>query len=253
MPNGKAGSARRPIQIELRDTRRQARQRGGDPRPFFCALRKHRAFLDPWAGDHLREIVDFLRRARQINNVTIADLGCGYGLITAMIKYGLSLDEAIEHWTQHRVLEATQDEVREYDWRFFQTVRPVIPISTVGLDPVSNAVRYATEVGLIERGFAEDLDRGAPSAECGAALGAADLIFAMTGSPPSIEAVVHILANVDGWPPWFAAFVPNGVRYDHIERVLGQAGLVTEALPSNACLRLSRPAIEAQRAPITAI
>jgi hypothetical protein len=107
--------------------------------------------------------------------------------------------------------------------------RPVV----LGLDKADRAVRYAVDAGLIEAGWAEDLEVHDPSSDLRKALRDVSLIICTGGvSYVGHRTFARIVAEV-GNPRslWVASTVIRTLSYEAIGAVLNEHGLVTEKLP----------------------
>jgi hypothetical protein len=103
----------------------------------------------------------------------------------------------------------------------------------LGLDKADRAVRYAVDAGLIEAGWAEDLEVHDPSSDLRKALRDVSLIFCTGGvsyvGPRTFARIVAEVGNPRSL--WVASTVIRTLSYEAIGAVLNEHGLVTEKLP----------------------
>jgi len=99
----------------------------------------------------------------------------------------------------------------------------------LGLDLAANALGYARDVGLLEDGWAENLEDNDPSPELAAAVEKVDLITITGGIGYITARTFDRLLSVPSRPkPLVAAFVLRQYSYTPIAEVLATHGLITE-------------------------
>src|SRR5262249_43480733 len=101
-------------------------------------------------------------------------------------------------------------------------------VRVIGLDVATNAISYARAVGLLEEGFAENLETTAASAALRRAAQRVRLITVTGGtsflSPPTFQALLACAHD----PVWVASFVLRTGSYRSIAACLASQGLLTE-------------------------
>ena len=102
----------------------------------------------------------------------------------------------------------------------------------IGFDSAANAIEYAVDVGLIDRGVVQNLERRDPTPDVAAAVGAADLLTVTGGIGYVTERTFdRLLACSDpDNPPWVASLCLRTVPFEPIAECLASQGLVTEHL-----------------------
>lgn len=166
-------------------------------------------------------------------DVTVLDVGCSYGVNAALLRHTLSMDDLYERWAGDDLNDANRDEVVNSDRRYFRACRNDEPINVLGLDPAEQAIGYAEDVGLLEQGFALDLESEALPAPAARKMGSVDIV-ASTGCVGYVtrKSFARILPAVAaGRPAWVANFVLRMFPFDAIETCLEEHGYVTEKLP----------------------
>ncbi|MEU8781885.1 hypothetical protein [Streptomyces sp. NPDC048637] len=202
-----------------------------DPRRYFTTLQP----LDYQIPHHgqavFRAVAETLQRHRSDRPpLNVVDLCCSYGVNAALLNHRLSLSDLYGRYAAPGPGMPTTRQLIEEDRTFFATRRSAEPFRITGIDSADHAVAYAREVGLLDHGFAENLELDEPSAELRRVLADTDLIT-VTGGVGYITArtFAHLFDNVSS-PPWVAAFVLRTVSYQPVSALLARAGLVTEKL-----------------------
>lgn len=200
-----------------------------DPRAYFRALGplEYRA---PHHGQSVfRRAVDACRRtAPDGEPVAVLDLCCSYGINAALLNHDVTLDDLYAHYTSPQATALTTAELIERDRGFYAARRRPDAVRVTGLDRAANAVAYACAVGLLDEGFAENLESGPPSPPLQRAARHTRLITVTGGmaflSPRTFQ---PLLAAARG-PVWVAAFPLRTGSYASIAACLAEHGLVTE-------------------------
>ncbi|MFE3883309.1 hypothetical protein ACFXPQ_10425 [Streptomyces lydicus] len=202
-----------------------------DPRRYFTTLHP----LDYQIPHHgqavFRAVAESLQRHRSDRPpLNVVDLCCSYGVNAALLNHELSLTDLYGRYTVNGKAQPSTAQLLEEDRAFFATRRRAEPLRVTGIDAADRAVGYARAVGLLDHGFAENLEFDDPSPELRKVLAGTDLIT-VTGGVGYISARTFArLFDCVSSPPWVAAFVLREVSYRPISALLARAGLVTERL-----------------------
>lgn len=202
-----------------------------DPRDYFRELKKLRYEIPGNAKPIFQKLIEHLRRRRG-DTLRVLDLGCSYGVNSALLKYDLSMRELYEHWAQDIPEDASTAEVIEGDQRFFADLDDPENLEIIGFDRAGNAIGFAEEVGLLDEGFAVDLETEPLPAPAKEKLPAVDLVVT-TGCVGYVteKTFERLLPTVtQGRPPWIANFVLRLFPFHEIEGTLAEWGYVTEKL-----------------------
>ncbi|MFJ9520068.1 hypothetical protein ACIRPK_17650 [Kitasatospora sp. NPDC101801] len=196
-----------------------------DPRGYFRALGPYE-YVTP---HHAQRVFRLLTAAREPR--TVVDLCCSYGINAALLNHQVTLTELYHRYTDRALDDLSTPELSLRDRQFYAARRRPEAVPVVGVDVASGPVEYARRAGLLTAGFAENLERAAPSAALRAAVADTGLVT-VTGGVGYVSAVSfdRLLACADS-PPWVGAFVLRAVPYGPIAEVLAEYGLVTERLP----------------------
>jgi len=202
-----------------------------DPRMYFGELEKLSYSIPGSAKPIFQQLISHLQQLRN-DTVRVLDLGCSYGVNAALLKHNLSMRELFEHWGQKKLEDASSAEVIANDRHFFADLGEPEDIEVVGLDLAKNAIAYAEDVGLLDEGFAINLETNLLSATAKEELASVDLV-ASTGcvgyvTEKSFERLLPAITQ--GRSPWMGNFVLRMFPFDAIEETLNDWGYVTEKL-----------------------
>ena len=202
-----------------------------DPRAYFHELKKV-GYTIPNAAKPIFQKLISQRRRRQGDIVHVLDLGCSYGVNAALLKHDLSIEDLYEHWGQEKLADATLEEVVERDRRFFADLDESQDIEVIGLDIAENAVVFAEEAGLLDKGITVNLETEPLPVLAEEDLAQIDLVTS-TGCVGYVteKSFDHLLpAITPGRKPWIANFVLRMFPFGAIEESLSDWGYVTEKL-----------------------
>jgi SAM-dependent methyltransferase len=188
-----------------------------DPRAYFRELKKLRYAIPGAAKPIFQKLISSLQQRRD-DTISVLDLGCSYGVNAALLKHDLSMSELYHHWGQEELADASSEDVVDLDRRYFANLDDPEDIEVIGLDQAESAVDYAKEVGLLDAGFAVNLEKVPLPMSAKQELAPVDLVVS-TGC-----------AVTPDRQPWFANFVLRMFPFDTIEEALDEWGYVTEKL-----------------------
>jgi predicted TPR repeat methyltransferase len=202
-----------------------------DPRMYFGELEKLGYAIPGIAQPIFQQLISHLQRIRN-DTVRVLDLGCSYGVNAALLKHNVSMSELFEHWGQKKLEDATSEEVIANDRHYFADLGEPEDIEVIGLDLAKNAIAYAEDVGLLDEGFAVNLEASLLSETAKEELVSVDLV-ASTGcigyvTEKSFERLLPAITQ--GQSPWMGNFVLRMFPFDAIEETLNDWGYVTEKL-----------------------
>ena len=177
---------------------------------------------------------------------TVLDICCSYGVNAALLNHDVELQDLYDHYGQVSA-DVDSSSLAGMDRRWFGERRRADAIQTVGLDVADNAVRYATDVGLLDRAVVADLETNPADDGAIETLGTADLVTITGGIGYIGEKTLRAVVEASGdEPPWIAAFSLRWIDFEPIGTSLDEVGLVTEQVPGY-CVPQRRFADEQER------
>ncbi|KOT55232.1 MULTISPECIES: hypothetical protein [Streptomyces] len=209
-----------------------------DPRAYFGALgalgyqtphhaqRVFRSLL-PLAG--LPDVSE--HRADGQNGgprATVLDICCSYGINAALLNHHVTLEELYERYTSPRAARLSTAELIESDRAYYAARRRPDAVPVIGLDISEPAIAYGRAAGLLDEGFAENLETGPPSPALYRATRGIRLITVTGGASFLSARTFRPLLDGRRQPPWVAAFVLRTGSYRNIADGLASMGLTTE-------------------------
>jgi SAM-dependent methyltransferase len=205
--------------------------RAKDPRGYFGVLGGLGYVIPEIAGPALLQLADCLIRSKG-RPITILDIGCSYGILSAVMRYGLSIDELRNRYAKLPLQALSSDGLACCDAHYFASWAPREDLRFVGLDRSSEAIAYAQRVGLIEEGLIVDLETNSPSERARSVISTVDFIVS-TGAVGYISENTFarlLQAFPPGKAPWIASFVLRMFDYGSIAETARHHGLATERL-----------------------
>ncbi|KAJ4016226.1 hypothetical protein NW752_003350 [Fusarium irregulare] len=163
-------------------------------------------------------------------NSAILDVCCSYGINGGLLRHDVDMNA----WTAHYAgSEMCPEEQVQSDKEFFASrVKSDKPM-VLGLDKAENAIRYALETGLVDKGWAEDLEAQDPSSSLSEALKDVTLIICTGGvSYVGSRTFGRIMSAIPrSTNIWMASTVIRTVSYEEVAMTLKTHGLETMKLP----------------------
>ena len=206
-----------------------------DPREYFNTLGAFE-YCVPRHGQRIfRELAGTLSDRKRGDGLNVVDVCCSYGINAALLKHDTTLDELYARYGSEEVVALSGEELVEADAAFYAERRTEMAPEVVGVDVATNAVSYGVHSGLLDEGFAENLEENEPTGALGRAVAGADLVTVTGGVGYVSERTFGRLLDratdgPEGRVPWVAAFALRWVSYGEISEVLSGYGLVTEKL-----------------------
>jgi SAM-dependent methyltransferase len=200
-----------------------------DPREYFKYLGQLDYIIPHLAQPVFRQLIQ-ARRAQQDGPVTVLDLGCSYAINGALMKFALGYEPLRQRYTAPALQTLSSAEMLELDRAYYRAWPKHPDVRVIGLDISENAIRYAESCGILDRGFAIDLESRDPTPAEAEVLAGVDLIVS-TGCVGYVTSkTFQRLAQVArrGRAPWVASFVLRMFPYDGIAATLAEQGLQTE-------------------------
>lgn len=208
-----------------------------DPREYFRVLGK----LDYGIPHHAQSVFSALLKGRHEDKGggdergVILDLCCSYGINAALLKCDLTMDDLYERYRSGEVASLSSEELADSDAGFFaQRAKDDAPV-VAGLDSSPNAISYALRAGMLDAGFAENLEEDDLSEDLCETASRADLMTVTGGISYITETTFGRLMDCASpeRPPWVASFPLRSVSYEKIAALLSRNGLITEKFPGH--------------------
>lgn len=197
-----------------------------DPRPYFRTLCQFDYQIPAHGGSVFR------RLARALNGGDrphVVDVCCSYGINAAVLKCDVSFDDVVAHYCAPALDGLERDALVDVDREWFGARVSEPGFEVTGVDCSAQAIGYAVDVGLLDAGFAENLEDDPISAELGARVDDADLIIVTGGIGYVTETTIGRLFERSDQPR-LAALSLRWVDFAPIVDVGAEHGLVTERL-----------------------
>ncbi|MEV6671556.1 hypothetical protein [Streptomyces sp. NPDC051162] len=158
----------------------------------------------------------------------VLDICCSFGINAALLNHDVTWDELHARYTSPEAGALTTAALIADDRAFYAARRRPGAVPVTGLDAAAPALGYAVATGLLEEGFAENLETAPPSPALCRAVRRTRLITVTGGVSFLSPRTFRSLLAAAEVPPWVAAFVLRTGSYDHIAAALATHGLATE-------------------------
>jgi hypothetical protein len=145
------------------------------------------------------------------STLTLLDLCCSYGINAMLLKLELSLQQLYHYFAREVRKPVSQLELLQYleqDRHFFEAhAHQNSGVQVLGIDTATNALQYAQLTGLLDQGFAVNLEQAAIPASLAKILPTVDLIT-VTGGLSYIgpETFRKLLRACYPHRPWICCF-----------------------------------------------
>ena len=140
-----------------------------DPREYFRVLHGLDYIIPGLARPIFKRICDTLTelRGRPIN---VLDVGCSYGINAALLRAPATMERLARRYADLQACGVTPADVVALDRHYFASWPRMSNARLMGLDISAPAINYATKAGILDQGFAEDLENNDPSPQLADAL-----------------------------------------------------------------------------------
>jgi SAM-dependent methyltransferase len=205
--------------------------RAKDPRSYFKVLGELGYIIPEIAAPALMQLVECLIGSKG-RPITVLDVGCSYGILAAVMRYGLTIRQLHDRYVAAPLQAPGSDRLASYDAHYFAGWPRRDDVRFVGLDCSAEAIAYALKVGLIDEGLVIDLESNVLNERAGSVVSKVDLIVS-TGAVGYISEKTFaklLRAFPSGQEPWIASFVLRMFDYGNIAEIVRQHGLETERL-----------------------
>lgn len=194
-----------------------------DPRAYCASLQTLRYNIPDAAQPVLTALLQAKRdRQETPKPLKLLDLGCSYGIIGRLLRAGISMDDACQHYAG--MADWPRSDVVSADRKQLETqIRS--DLSIVGLDISENACRYAQEAGSVDDTVVANLEARDLRNEEKSLIDGTDIAVS-TGfiGYAGVNTMSRILEACQTKKPWMAHYVMRVFDFAEISASLREAG-----------------------------
>jgi hypothetical protein len=157
------------------------------------------------AGPFLLRAIDAFREARRKETATVLDVGSSYGINAAILKHGYDLVDLYGLYGPAATKGVEPEALLDRDRALFGGGNGDETLTTIGLDVAGDAIAYAREAGIIDRGITANLEERRATPDEAAELLPVDVVVS-TGAVgyvgvPTFDRILDEARR----KPWFAS------------------------------------------------
>lgn len=209
-----------------------------DPRPFFETLGRVDYHIPELAKPYFAKLID----EHPAQRPTVLDVGCSYGVNSALRRCDATMDELYAHYTDPAVLALDHASLVEADRA--RTHTGEVPF--YGLDAAAPALEYALSAGFLDETIHADFEHDDPDPAQQKLLDDVDLVVSTGCVGYVTEKTLTRIAR--GSRPWMAHFVLRMFSYEPVADSLAELGYETAGV--EGVFRQRRFASEAEQTQI---
>jgi hypothetical protein len=202
-----------------------------DPRSYFQVLGALDYAIPENAAPIFDKVLDAYSAARGRQHLTALDIGCSYGINSAVLKYGCTMPGLRQHYLSFEP-EVPAREVLRADGDRFTKQNARRDLRVIGLDRAQSATSYGYFAGLLDGVIPDNLEIDEPSTESSELLAGCDLVIS-TGAIGYVSERTFgriMGCQSEGEMPWVASFVLRMFDFAPVGRTLERHGYTTEKL-----------------------
>jgi SAM-dependent methyltransferase len=198
-----------------------------DPRAYFSVLGALDYMIPDIAEPLIRQLVG--ARAKDAAPVVL-DIGCSYGINAALHRFPLNFNTLRRRYAKRELAALGPKDLVQLDRHYYASWPRIGQARFIGLDVSERAIRYASEVGLLEDGVVANLEEETLRERDAAIVRRANVLLS-TGCVGYVTEHTYrrVLDALDELP-WVISFVLRMFPYDRMAAALEEYGLVTERL-----------------------
>ena len=205
------------------------------PHKYFVTMQSLEYQIPENAQPNIEFLIEYIKKKRP-GIVSILDLGCSYGVLSALIQFRIPLKVLYERYKSISMRDMSYES--ESRWYASQSRRT--DLTFYGIDISENAIDFATSVGLLADGVATNLEDDSNTPDQLSRLPQdLDLIIS-TGCVGYITDTTFkkVLKHVAGGrPPIIASFVIRLFDYSRIKAEMSKHGFRTFKLPETTFIQ----------------
>jgi len=127
------------------------------PHAYFAEMNRLEYAIGQEARPFFQAAVAMMRRQlEKMAPIRMLDLGCSYGVGSALVKYGFSFGEIADFFEGQGEINYRQCVTDTREW--LSENGPGKPIACVGADSSAEAIKFAEDAGLLDGGIAHDME-----------------------------------------------------------------------------------------------
>jgi hypothetical protein len=200
-----------------------------DPRLYFSTMRELDYRIPGLAKPYFTKLIKNFREHSGIQNPTILDIGCSYGVNAALLKCGATMDELYEHYRDDTHFNwSTRSDLLARDRDLVRSRSGLGPTRFVGLDSSQPALSYALSAGFLDAAVHANLevrDATEPERE---QLAGTDIVISTGCIGYVTHRTISKVINAQGERrPWMVHFVLRMFSFEPVAESLAGAGYET--------------------------
>ncbi len=202
-----------------------------DPRAYFSVLGALDYMIPDVAAPIVRQIIGAYAR-RYGRKPRVLDVGSSYGINAAVHRFPMTFASLRRRYARHEMAALEPAEVARLDRHYYASWPDRGLATFVGLDASPQAIRYASDVGLIEQGIVADLEHEPLTDEAADLVRDVDIVLSTGAVGYVSDKTFRSILEAASRPLWIVSFVLRMFPYDDFQALFEKNGLVTEHLES---------------------
>ncbi|HWC78414.1 MAG TPA: class I SAM-dependent methyltransferase [Pseudonocardiaceae bacterium] len=198
-----------------------------DPRAFFSTLRELDYQIPQQAKPYFTTLIEEYRADQNVAEPTVLDIGCSYGVNSALHRCDATIDELFDSYSEAAALE--RDALIEHDRGLVRAHNDENAVRFIGLDASAPALDYANAAGFLDEAIHADFEANDPDQHQQALLDDVDLVISTGCVGYVTEKTLTRVAR--GARPWMAHFVLRMFSYEPVAADLAELGYETVGIP----------------------
>lgn len=195
-----------------------------DPRAYYQTLVNLDYQIPSVAAPVIRKVIDARRKSRNQAKITLLDVGCSYGVNSAILRHRIELKDLFRLYSRAVTKDLSRSALVARDQKLYAEMRTDKDLQSIGLDVAGEAIGYAEEVGIINTGLATNLESRSPNVDEQEVLAPVDIVIS-TGAIGYVgKSTFSKILDCADTAPWFALFALRMFPIDEIAAMLKSRG-----------------------------